>query len=155
MFVGCGILIATQLLGTMLLVPFTFLRTTPYFRAGSILAVVLVGLWLIGTTAQSFVLRGAVELRKHGSYSSLRGQVGIYPQVATVRWASGEPLVPADRRVLVLGQSEEALWIYDCLADRTIRVSGSSVDVTQLGLVDKDAEIDPIAAGADTAAQRP
>lgn len=117
-------------------IPYRILQHTRYFRLVSTTVAGLLTAIVLSQYLVTWVGNAAQTLHDEGTFTdSLRGLLGIQPQIATVQWGGGgDMLIPEDRRVLVLGQSEEALWLYDCFERRTIRVSGGAIVATRLVL---------------------
>jgi multisubunit Na+/H+ antiporter MnhE subunit len=107
-------------------VPFRLLRQTRYFRIVTATIVSVLVAIVLSAYAVSAVASAARDLHDHGRFPpALRELLGVHDQ---------KPITPDDQTVLVLGQSEDAVWVYDCSKKRTIRVAGSDVVATKLEL---------------------
>ena len=128
------VLMLLLLVFLVFLVPFRLLRQTRYFRVVTTTIVTVLAAIVLSQYAFSAVSTAAQNLHDDGKFSRILDVLfGVQPQIATVQWDS-DKLTPENRSVLVLGQSEDAVWLYDCSAKRTIRVAGSDIVATKLVL---------------------
>jgi hypothetical protein len=123
-------------------VPFRILRHTRYFRLVTTSIVAVLAVIVLSLYAVTCVKNAAQSLHHDGKFTpGLSTLLGIQPQIATIEWRDDDAkqkLIPQDRKVLILGQSEEAVWLYDCVEKRTIRVSGGVIVATKLVLDDNE-----------------
>ena len=88
-------------------------------------ALVGIGTYLVLTAQEE-----AEALRDRGTSLFTAWWLGFRPQVATVTWNDPKTAAfPPEQRVLLLGEHEEAVLLYDCRRQRTTRVSGGAVTV--------------------------
>lgn len=115
--------------------PFRLLLRTRYFRLITTAVAAVLAVLVLSGYAFDWVYSAARDLHDTGRFApGLSRFFGVQPQIATVRWAADIQLIPEKRKVLVLGQSEEGVWLYDCVEQRTIRVSGGAIVATELVL---------------------
>jgi hypothetical protein len=121
------------------LVPFRLMRRRPVGRAGMKLVVLgLTGIGL-GFLLVTTLVEAAIETRETGRVPEVLLLVGFQDQWAILEdKEKGEPLYDG-RWMMVLGESEGMVAIYDCDKLQTLRRPSESVVLTEL-LLDPDRE---------------